>query len=369
VRKKKLTEARRIQRIIAKDEPSLQILVDLDKMELCHLLNWYNQNRESDDSHDYLEQYCRENGIPATREQIDNQVATMGFVARLLTRNAKLDDRSMQWFNAHVDQMLKYVPAEKPKPKEVPVSKTPKDSISRHEYEKCFSDLEAAVDQFIGDSFKHTPNVEGIVSLYPLHETHRHDLVKFFEKQRDEHRAALDAKLQRKENEASEAYQNYTIVELRKMEAFYGQIIDVLQKKTAIPSVARKPRKKKVKTPAMQVKRMKFMEEDKTLRVKSIEPTKVVGASALWVYHVPSRILTQYVSNTDAGFEVKGCAILNYCKEKSQSKKLRKPEKVLPQVLNGGKVALRHILDDLTTKDAKVTGRVNSKTIILRALI
>jgi hypothetical protein len=60
---------------------------------------------------------------------------------------------------------------------------------------------------------------------------------------------------------------------------------------------------------------------------------------------------------------------VNYSKSKSRTKKLRKPEEVLPQIISGGKPCLKKIMDELTTKDAKVTGRLNSETLLLRAIV
>lgn len=49
-------------------------------------------------------------------------------------------------------------------------------------------------------------------------------------------------------------------------------------------------------------------------------------------------------------------------------KKLRKPEKVLPAVAHGGKVALRSVLDDVNAAASPLTGHVNADTILLRTV-
>jgi len=50
------------------------------------------------------------------------------------------------------------------------------------------------------------------------------------------------------------------------------------------------------------------------------------------------------------------------------TKKLRKPEVVIPQILNGGKADLKNILPKQTTTARPASGRINIDTILLRSL-
>jgi len=50
------------------------------------------------------------------------------------------------------------------------------------------------------------------------------------------------------------------------------------------------------------------------------------------------------------------------------AKKLRKPDKVLAIVTQGGKVALRSVLDDVKAVASPLTGRVNGDTILVRVV-
>ena len=54
--------------------------------------------------------------------------------------------------------------------------------------------------------------------------------------------------------------------------------------------------------------------------------------------------------------------------EKSSPAKIRKPDVILPEVLNGGKVKLRKLMDTIAAKETKVTGRINKDMIILRVI-
>ena len=368
MRKKKLTTEDRVKLILAKDEPEIQTMMEIDKMELCHALNWYAQNQDRDYSHRYLSEYCKEKGIEATQAQIDNQVATLGFVARLILRGAILDDKSVKWFDTHMADMLKYVPEpEKPATHQpVKLTKEQKESAQKAEVGRCISELEHSIDRFTEDEFKHEPDAEGILYSYELTPPLYEEVADFFIRWKVSVSNSIEELMKDPRTENSSGY---TIVQLKKLDAYYTTIIAAAHKLGEGEQKEKTVRKKKPRSPESQVKRLKYLDRDDTLKLKSIDPKNIVGASSIWTYHVPSRNLTNYIAATDGGFEVKGCAILNYSQEKSKTKKLRKPEQTIPKVLEGGKVALRHLLDDLTTRDGKVTGRVNSQTIILRSLI
>jgi hypothetical protein len=64
---------------------------------------------------------------------------------------------------------------------------------------------------------------------------------------------------------------------------------------------------------------------------------------------------------------MKGTSLLNY-NTKSVMKKLRKPEQMLPEVLKGGKVFLRNVIDNIKAVESPLSGRINEDTILLRVM-
>ena len=252
-------------RLVDKDEPEFLAGVPAEKLQIVLALNWYSQNKEKEHSHKYLKHYCKDHGVHVTDDQVSIQVATFGFVARMIMRNAVLDEKSMTWFHNKMEQMKRYVPEPvQPKPKPKPKPTEP------------------------GEKTEPKPK-------------------------------------------------------------------------------SKVEKKKKSLSPEAQVRHVKYLEQDNG--VKSIDPIKIVGASTLWTYHVPTRMLTQYVAKTDGGLVMNRCSIENYSEDLSQTKKLRKPELILPKVTSLSNGALKGLLKELTTKEAKVSGRINSQTIIMRATI
>jgi hypothetical protein len=99
-----------------------------------------------------------------------------------------------------------------------------------------------------------------------------------------------------------------------------------------------------------------------------VVPKDVVGAMQLWVYNTKTRKLGCYHADDAGGLSVKGSSLLNFTESKSVSKKLRKPEATLPEILRGGKVYLRNALDTIKAVASPLTGRINSDTILLRVV-
>ena len=86
------------------------------------------------------------------------------------------------------------------------------------------------------------------------------------------------------------------------------------------------------------------------------------------MYNTKTRKLGVYQAADAAGLNIKGSTILNFAESKSVSKKFRKPDVTIPEVLKGGKVALRNVLNDIRAVESVLTGRINADTILLRTV-
>jgi hypothetical protein len=130
----------------------------------------------------------------------------------------------------------------------------------------------------------------------------------------------------------------------------------------------RKPRKRKAKSAEQLVSKLNYAKDFAELKLVSIDPKAIIGASSLWVYNTKTRKLGVYHALDAAGLGIKGSTIQNFAESKSISKTLRKPAVTLPEVLKGGKVALRNILNDIRAAEKVLTGRINTDTILLRTV-
>lgn len=130
----------------------------------------------------------------------------------------------------------------------------------------------------------------------------------------------------------------------------------------------RKIRKKKPVSIEKQINNLNYQKEFNKLKIKSIDPQLIIGAQQLWVFNTKLNQLTVYNALSTSGFSIKGTTIQNYDQDTSIKKKVRKPNETLSRVLDGGKIVLKKIMSELTTKPIEVNGRINNDVIILRSI-
>ena len=172
-----------------------------------------------------------------------------------------------------------------------------------------------------------------------------------------------------KDADLVEAYKKWRKPVLKIMGLFIKRIIDHMTELHSAGQAVRKPRKKKVKPASVLVSKMNYCREHEDCpNVTSVDPKTIIGASQLWVFNVKTRNLSVYHAVGNSGLSVRGTTITGFDETTSITKKLRKPEEQVQQVLKAGKVDLRNIMKCLTTKEAKATGRINIDTILLRVL-
>jgi hypothetical protein len=153
------------------------------------------------------------------------------------------------------------------------------------------------------------------------------------------------------------------------MAMFIKRIIDHMTELESAAIAVRKPRKKKVKPVSDIVSKLKYMESHDKL--KSVNPTEIVGASQVWVFNTKTRNLSVYNAVGNSGLTVRGSTIIGYDETSSITKKLRANSMDLPVNLNTGqigKVALRSVMSSIRTKENKANGRINADTILLKVM-
>ena len=128
----------------------------------------------------------------------------------------------------------------------------------------------------------------------------------------------------------------------------------------------RKPRTKKVVPTQKIVENVKYKAQDTTFGITSILPESVLGKTVLYLFDTKYKSLR--VLYSESVFSVKGTTVQGVDEALSFSIKLRKPEEVLPLVLTKTKLQIKKLLNGLSTKPAKTSGRINENVVILRAL-
>ena len=170
-----------------------------------------------------------------------------------------------------------------------------------------------------------------------------------------------------KDEDLKDAYAYMKTADWKRYDAFYTKLFEGLtqygqvKKATKKAAVRKPPQKEKL------VAKLKYMKNDTTTKLVSVNPVDIIGATELWVYNTKTRKLGKYVAEEMGGaLGVKGTAITGFNESKSVQKTLRKPEVQLKEFLAAGKIQLRKFLDDIKATEIKLNGRINQDTILLK---
>ena len=170
------------------------------------------------------------------------------------------------------------------------------------------------------------------------------------------------------DEQVKEAYEKVGKSRVKLLTEFITAILQACEQLSTNKKRERKPRAKKVKTALQLTKKMKYKLSDDTYKIKSVQPTDIVGSLQLWVLNTKTRKLGVYHAEDTKPLSIKGTTIVGFNKTSSVQKKLRKPEAIISMVASGTKVQLRNVMSDIKAKSSPLNGRINSDTILVRSI-
>jgi hypothetical protein len=184
-----------------------------------------------------------------------------------------------------------------------------------------------------------------------------------FEKHQDEMNEARAGK----DEQLNEGYAHYKAADYKRFDAFYTKLIADLTSYGQVKKATKKVTVRKPPAKEKLVAKLKYLKEEKTLRLVSVNPVDIVGAQTLWVYDTKTRKLYVYIAEDQGGaLGVKGTSIIGYDESKSTGKTLRKPDIQLKEFLSANKVALRTFIKDIKAVEIKANGRINANQVLLK---
>lgn len=340
---------------------------EISKVNIMQALNWYSQNKDSKDALKYSCDYFKKNFKMDASTALKGQSPTFGFVCRLITNGGILSQENKKWFDDEVEKIKNKVKNSKPVVVVEEKVKTNVISIQDRIREKasdCIGELEGQVDELIVSAFKANVSPYSVFHTMNIKDAQTKYIIEWAK----EKRAEYDEVLNTDDKDLKEAYSNFSKVQLKKIVSYCDQVILDCQKVSGDSVKSRKPRKRKAKTPDQLVAKMNYMESFDELKLKSIAPTGIIGVMQLWVYNTKTRKLGVYHADDAGGLSVKGSSIINFSESKSIQKKLRKPEVTVPEVLSGGKVFLRNVIENIRAVESALNGRINKDTILLKVV-
>ncbi len=249
-----------------------------------------------------------------------------------------------------------------------PVVKTPLQRLEAKVNEEVITHLEVILDRIAKVNYDDTPTKMPYmdVSMMLRGAAIPAKGAKFVVNWLTTHHAELKSAADRTCPDAIEGYSYLRKPQLNRIVANFEKMIDAATSHAKVKST-RRPRVKRPRSADKQVARLKYLQEDDTYSLQSIDPISIPFSQRVYVFNTKYRQLSIYYSSTPSGFSVKGTSIKEFDPDKSITLTLRKPEDVLPLILSGTVRKIDNLLKTLKTKPKKANGRINANIVLLKS--
>lgn len=339
--------------------------------ELMGALNWYNYFCSRKDAKPFILEYMKvvsrpKEEISAISSLSDSQFSIQAaWLARMMCLGYVPDESTKQFFTDQYKQLLEKAKVQKV---DVPAKSTAQViNIQERINEKAaeeIGEIEGFIDEFIANGCKSNSDVVNLLKSRQYSSVVAKRVCDAFIIKAKE----IEEVLLGEDEQLKEGYSNFKKPELKRFKDLLDSIVAETNRLVGANKPVRKKRRVKEKPASVVVSKMNYLAEFPELGLKSVSPEKIVGALQVWTYNTKTKFLGVYNADNAKGLSVKGSTLQNFNEQSSIGKRLRKPELVLKDLLDAGKVKLKRILPDLTTKESPLTGRMNSDTIIVRIL-
>jgi hypothetical protein len=325
---------------------------------LSEALAWYNYSSSSEKKKGWFIEWVKKNkptaNIEAIEQVYEGAFTTAGAVARIvsrgLTTSSYLNGKIISWIGKFQEEGSKILRAKEQK-------KIAKKKIGEVDPRLSYliGTLDSEIDNFINSGYKSDFDMNNWLRLNTPSPAH-HAAIK------DRFFPLLDELVNEQNDEQiTEAYSHLTEKQYNR---FVELVLDIVS--TKVIRKARVTHKRKDKTPSKIVSKVKYAESDPATGMKSVSPTSIPGSKTIWVWNKKYRTLGVYNVSDGGELSVKGTTILNFDPITSLQKKIRKPNDVLPKIMAGNKAAMNRIFTEINCKPAKMNGRINSDTLLLK---
>ena len=355
---------------------------DLEETELRNRIgfafNWYNYNSTQKDIKKNYVKFLKANKHDKATLAAVNAVEpydignVYSYLARMVSNGYVMSESEQKKFDARLKSVVERgnailaVKQEKADTK----AKAPVISIQqrvRNATSEILGEIDGEIDGYIEDGF---PKLTESFDLYAFLQkkevkgAHTRFVIAHLEEQLAELKEVAEGT----DEQLVEGYSNIPKTKQTKLRKFVAALIDEAEDWLTNCKGNRKVRKRKQKSPKDIVKALKYKKSDEDYAIESVNPTSILDASQVWVFDTKTRFLYKYVSNV--GMTVKGTTLKEFDESSSYKKKIRESyiKDVFADVLTGGKVKLRKVLDEINAKEVPVTGRIGKEMVIMRTV-
>ena len=243
--------------------------------------------------------------------------------------------------------------------------KSPRGTIrTPHELMKEKTNNFIAEVEYLIDLYPHQPsfNMYNEMTLVSLAAVSARVVFDYYERLMDELRELVE----KKTPDLVEAYSHLTVKERKAYYEFIRELVSDAKKYILAKKATRAIRTPRVKTADRQVSKLQYAKTSDEFKLTSINPMSIVGSMRLYVFNTKTRTVSEYLTQSSKGFQMKGTTLQGWDKERSRQTRLRKPEEGLNMIQTKTPTAIGKWWTTLTTKTNPCNGRINNDTILLR---
>lgn len=334
-------------------EPTFKGNVIKTTSELITAYNWYSYRKTGEESKSWLLEYTAKNfpfksaAIKQLNEKMMNQ--TMGWIARMISNGILVP------VNVH-KKLDQYISDQNVKLREIKSSNDNVVSIS-NKLSDYIADFEDALDRIDPEFQPYKYLTEKSVA-----QSHAAKIREYYIPVAEE----ISLAIKKTDPQVNEAYRGKKKAELVTLMAYLMLFIEDCSKYLGNAKKVRQPRKAKAKKPQQILKHFVYKKVDEDLKLVSVNPDTIIGASQLFVLNVSNNILTVYNAK-DGGLSVSRTSITNYDEKTTKSKRVgKKLKEVLAHIFEGNKKSRNNVLEVVSSAFVECSDRINSSCILLK---
>ena len=346
------------------DEPVLK--GELNETQLGKALNWYNTMVTVDECKEYTRDWLKANKRDHEAKLISKVPdaffpTTVGSLTRLISRGCTLQPSNYAFIESKLKEAFsRIVETDKP---EVVVEKISIQDRMREKAHDIIGDIEEMIDNT-------DYGTKGDFNLYEYLKSNEVPAMyasRIVEKYTPWLGELIEV-LEGKDDQLKEAYGYMKKAQIKERVLFFDRLIEDAEKYGNVAKKTRAPRKPRPVSVEKKLKSFKFQKENNEYKVASVNPEKVIGAQELWTFNTKYKTVSVFRALDRGGLQVKGTSIINYDENTSATRGTgRQTEKIVQTILNGGKITLRKLMDELKGNQS-LQFRINENTILLKVV-
>lgn len=346
------------------DEPLYRVGTSY-KIYQMSLFNWMNHTFEFADYKNEFLKYATTNNynVVEIKNLPEYEFLSVGKIAYMFNNGRYVDEELQNYFDEKLNLLIDAVIAN-----EAENTKSSNDDdeekLSAHDknrlaYLDYYSEIERLYnednpEEKIQQIIAKRPNIQVIKML----EEHFNQSVIDWKKD-------IDTFAKRDKSPQKQKYEKYLSNSEIALKIIQSLLINLENAKSA----NRKPRKTRVqkKIPVTKlVEKLSYNKEDKEFNLMSVNPENIIGAKILIIFNTKTRKFGYYTASDANGLGVKGTTIINFDENNSFCKTLRKPIEQIPELTGSTAKRMEIQFKDIKAVDTKLTGRINSDTLLLK---